>query len=137
MNFPERVRCYSLEPWRIIPIVPLSVGEGLSLYYSIFMDEIDSIGISRGDGGGDSEVKCAMLELLNQLDGFEPAQNIKFIIAMNRPGRIDREIQFPNPNAMPVEPKARQFVPKRECLLCETDVCMLRKRILKCQWPKS
>lgn len=38
----------------------------------IFMDEIDSIGGSRGDSErGDSEVQRTMLELLNQLDGFE------------------------------------------------------------------
>lgn len=48
----------------------------------IFMDEIDSIGSTRtekggGGGGGDSEVQRTMLELLNQLDGFEPTQNIK------------------------------------------------------------
>lgn len=46
----------------------------------IFMDEIDSIGSSRGEsgsGGGDSEVQRTMLELLNQLDGFEPTKNIK------------------------------------------------------------
>merc|ERR1719343_62094 len=75
----------------------------------IFMDEIDSIGSSRGGGGGDSEVQRTMLELLNQLDGFEPAQNIKVVMATNRidildsallrPGRIDRKIEFPNPNA--------------------------------------
>jgi ATP-dependent 26S proteasome regulatory subunit len=44
------------------------------------MDEVDSIGSSRvesGGGGGDSEVQRTMLELLNQLDGFEPTQNIK------------------------------------------------------------
>ena len=75
----------------------------------IFMDEIDSIGQARGGaGGGDSEVQRTMLELLNQLDGFEPAQNIKVIMATNRidildsallrPGRIDRKIEFPNPN---------------------------------------
>ncbi|MCJ1347181.1 26S proteasome regulatory subunit 8, partial [Peltigera leucophlebia] len=38
-----------------------------------FMDEIDSIGSSRVEwsSGGDSEVQRTMLELLNQLDGFE------------------------------------------------------------------
>ncbi|KAJ2796532.1 26S proteasome regulatory subunit 8 [Coemansia helicoidea] len=77
----------------------------------IFMDEIDSIGSSRGEsgsGGGDSEVQRTMLELLNQLDGFEPTQSIKVIMATNRidildsallrPGRIDRKIEFPPPN---------------------------------------
>ena len=54
----------------------------------IFIDKIDSIGSSRTEsaGGreGGSEAQCTMLELLNQLDGFEPAQNIKVIIATNR-----------------------------------------------------
>jgi 26S proteasome regulatory subunit T6 len=73
------------------------------------MDEIDSIGGARLDSrNGDSEVQRTMLELLNQLDGFEPAQNIKVLMATNRidildpallrPGRIDRKIEFPNPN---------------------------------------
>merc|ERR1711971_1093867 len=77
----------------------------------IFMDEIDSIGSSRVDGeqGGDSEVQRTMLELLNQLDGFEATTTIKVIMATNRidilddallrPGRIDRKVEFPNPNA--------------------------------------
>ena len=50
----------------------------------IFMDEIDSIGSSRGGGGGgggDSEVQRTMLELLNQLDGFESTKNIKVSVA--------------------------------------------------------
>eukprot|EP00806_Schmidingerella_arcuata_P003058 Macronucleus_377.p2 GENE.Macronucleus_377~~Macronucleus_377.p2 ORF type:complete len:326 (+),score=128.49 Macronucleus_377:1-978(+) len=75
----------------------------------IFMDEIDSIGGSRVEGSrGDSEVQRTMLELLNQLDGFEASQDIKIIMATNRidilddallrPGRIDRKIEFPNPN---------------------------------------
>jgi 26S proteasome regulatory subunit T6 len=77
----------------------------------IFMDEIDSIGTARIDsssGSGDSEVQRTMLELLNQLDGFEATKNIKVIMATNRidildsallrPGRIDRKIEFPAPN---------------------------------------
>lgn len=76
----------------------------------IFMDEVDSIGSARMEsgGGGDSEVQRTMLELLNQLDGFESTKNIKVLMATNRidildpallrPGRIDRKIEFPNPN---------------------------------------
>ncbi|CAL5228762.1 g11950 [Coccomyxa viridis] len=77
----------------------------------IFMDEVDSIGSARtdsGGGGGDSEVQRTMLELLNQLDGFEATNKIKVLMATNRidildpallrPGRIDRKIEFPNPN---------------------------------------
>jgi len=75
----------------------------------LFMDEVDSIGSAResGGGGGDSEVQRTMLELLNQLDGFEATNKIKVIMATNRldildqallrPGRIDRKIEFPNP----------------------------------------
>lgn len=77
----------------------------------IFIDEVDSIGSARsegGGGGGDSEVQRTMLELLNQLDGFESTKAIKVIMATNRidildpallrPGRIDRKIEFPAPN---------------------------------------
>lgn len=79
----------------------------------IFIDEVDSIGSSRGSGAsgesGDSEVQRTMLELLNQLDGFEATKSIKVIMATNRidildpallrPGRIDRKIEFPAPNS--------------------------------------
>mmetsp|Transcript_8531 Transcript_8531/g.16062 ORF Transcript_8531/g.16062 Transcript_8531/m.16062 type:complete len:397 (-) Transcript_8531:154-1344(-) len=74
----------------------------------IFMDEVDSIGQSRGGGGGDSEVQRTMLELLNQLDGFDERGDVKVIMATNkiesldpaliRPGRIDRKIEFPLPD---------------------------------------
>jgi len=76
----------------------------------IFMDEVDSIGGTRVESksGGDSEVQRTMLELLNQLDGFESTTTIKVLMATNRvdilddallrPGRIDRKIEFPNPN---------------------------------------
>uniref|UniRef100_A0A7S4BT27 AAA+ ATPase domain-containing protein n=1 Tax=Chrysotila carterae TaxID=13221 RepID=A0A7S4BT27_CHRCT len=76
----------------------------------IFMDEIDSIGGQRleGESGGDSEVQRTMLELLNQLDGFDALGKVKMICATNRPdvldpalmrpGRLDRKIEIPLPN---------------------------------------
>lgn len=76
----------------------------------IFIDELDAIGTKRFDSekAGDREVQRTMLELLNQLDGFSPADNIKVIAATNRvdildpallrSGRLDRKIEFPAPN---------------------------------------
>jgi ATP-dependent 26S proteasome regulatory subunit len=54
------------------------------------MDEIDSIGSSRieSGSGGDSEVQRTMLELLNQLDGFEATKNIKVSRVPAGGGRI-------------------------------------------------
>ncbi|CAL6029023.1 26S_protease regulatory subunit 8 [Hexamita inflata] len=77
----------------------------------IFIDEADSIGGKRYDSasGAEQEVQRTMLELLSQLDGFEPNTQIKLIMATNRidmlddallrPGRIDRKIELPPPNA--------------------------------------
>lgn len=58
--------------------------------------------------GGEKEIQRTMLELLNQLDGFEARGDVKVILATNRiesldpalirPGRIDRKIQLPNPD---------------------------------------
>ena len=81
------------------------------------MDEIDSIGSTRTESrGGENEVQRTMMELLNQLDGFEPSNRIKIIMATNRidildpallrPGRIDRKIKLPLPDA---ESKRRIF----------------------------
>ncbi|XP_025418231.1 26S proteasome regulatory subunit 4-like [Sipha flava] len=76
----------------------------------IFIDEIDSIGTKRynSNSGGQREIQRTMLELLNQLDGFDDNNDIKVIMATNRiesldpalirPGRIDRKIEFPIPN---------------------------------------
>jgi len=76
----------------------------------IFIDELDAIGTKRFDSekAGDREVQRTMLELLNQLDGFEPNNEIKVIAATNRvdildpallrSGRLDRKIEFPVPN---------------------------------------
>jgi len=76
----------------------------------VFIDEIDAVGSKRYDSssGGEKEVQRTMLELLNQLDGFDSRADVKVIMATNkiesldpaliRPGRIDRKIQFPFPD---------------------------------------
>merc|ERR1712076_248778 len=76
----------------------------------IFFDEIDAIGGARFDdgAGGDNEVQRTMLELINQLDGFDARGNIKVLMATNRPdtldpalsrpGRLDRKIEFGLPD---------------------------------------
>jgi 26S proteasome regulatory subunit T5 len=57
----------------------------------IFIDEIDAIGTKRfdSDKSGDREVQRTMLELLNQLDGFSSAENVKVIAATNRADILD------------------------------------------------
>lgn len=76
----------------------------------IFIDEIDAIATKRFDAqtGADREVQRILLELLNQMDGFEQTTNVKVIMATNRhdtldpallrPGRLDRKIEFPMPD---------------------------------------
>lgn len=76
----------------------------------VFIDEIDAIGTKRYDStsGGEREIQRTMLELLNQLDGFDTRGDVKVIMATNRiesldpalirPGRIDRKIEFPLPD---------------------------------------
>ncbi|CAG9462510.1 unnamed protein product [Pedinophyceae sp. YPF-701] len=76
----------------------------------VFIDEIDAVGTKRYDAhsGGEKEIQRTMLELLNQLDGFDSMGEVKVIMATNRiesldpalirPGRIDRKIEFPLPD---------------------------------------
>mmetsp|Transcript_3726 Transcript_3726/g.5576 ORF Transcript_3726/g.5576 Transcript_3726/m.5576 type:complete len:454 (+) Transcript_3726:225-1586(+) len=77
----------------------------------VFIDEIDAVGSKRYDSssGGTREIQRTMLELLNQLDGFDERGDVKVIMATNRiesldpalirPGRIDRKIEFPLPDS--------------------------------------
>ena len=62
----------------------------------IFFDEVDAIGGARFDdgAGGDNEVQRTMLELINQLDGFDPRGNIKVLMATNRYVPIRSSIGF-------------------------------------------
>nr|ODN86694.1 26S protease regulatory subunit 10B [Cryptococcus depauperatus CBS 7841]ODO04330.1 26S protease regulatory subunit 10B [Cryptococcus depauperatus CBS 7855] len=76
----------------------------------IFMDEIDAIGGRRFSQGtsADREIQRTLMELLNQMDGFDSLGRTKIIMATNRPdtldpallrpGRLDRKIEIPLPN---------------------------------------
>ena len=76
----------------------------------VFIDEIDSIATKRFDAntGADREVQRILIELLQQMDGFDQTVNVKVIMATNRadtldpallrPGRLDRKIEFPMPD---------------------------------------
>lgn len=83
----------------------------------LFIDEIDAIGAVRMEEttGGDREVNRTLIQLLAEMDGFEPLDNVKIIGATNRidildpallrAGRFDRIIEVP----MPTE-KARREI---------------------------
>merc|ERR1712007_377035 len=57
----------------------------------IFIDEIDAIATKRYDttSGGEKEIQRTMLELLNQLDGFDDRGEVKVIMATNRIESLD------------------------------------------------
>lgn len=97
----------------------------------IFFDEVDAIGGARFDdgAGGDNEVQRTMLELITQLDGFDPRGNIKVMFATNRPntldpallrpGRIDRKVEFSLPD---LEGRANIFKIHAKSMSCERDI---------------
>jgi 26S proteasome regulatory subunit T1 len=97
----------------------------------IFFDEVDAIGGTRFDdgAGGDNEVQRTMLELINQLDGFDPRGNIKVIMATNRPdtldpaltrpGRLDRKIEVDLPD---LEGRAQIFKIHTKSMSVERDI---------------
>ena len=76
----------------------------------IFMDEIDAIGGRRFSEGtpADREIQRTLMELLNQMDGFDILGKVKIIMATNRPdtldpalmrpGRLDRKVEFSLPD---------------------------------------
>lgn len=78
----------------------------------IFIDEIDAIGGRRlGEGSSsDREIQRTLMELLNQMDGFDEIGQVKTVMATNRPdvldpallrpGRLDRKVEIPLPNEL-------------------------------------
>ena len=52
----------------------------------VFIDEIDAVGTKRYDSnsGGEREIQRTMLELLNQLDGFDSRGDVKVVFSPQR-----------------------------------------------------
>jgi len=77
----------------------------------VFIDEIDAIGSMRTNDGtsGSAEVQRTLMQLLAEMDGFGNRGNIRIMAATNRidmldpallrPGRFDRIIEIPLPDA--------------------------------------
>ncbi|WP_280587272.1 proteasome-activating nucleotidase [Halorubrum sp. Boch-26] len=77
----------------------------------IFIDEIDAVAAKRTDSktSGDAEVQRTMMQLLSEMDGFDDRGEIRIMAATNRfdmldeailrPGRFDRLIEVPEPDA--------------------------------------
>jgi len=76
----------------------------------VFIDEIDAVGRQRGAGvgGGHDEREQTLNQLLVEMDGFEPNQNVIILAATNRPdvldpallrpGRFDRQVVVDKPD---------------------------------------
>jgi cell division protease FtsH len=63
----------------------------------VFIDELDSIGRRRGAGvgGGHDEREQTLNQLLAEMDGFEPHQDVIVMAATNRPDILDRALLRP------------------------------------------
>ncbi|MDK6027765.1 proteasome-activating nucleotidase [Ignisphaera sp. 4213-co] len=98
------------------------IGEGARLVKEVFalarrkapaivlIDEIDAIAAKRLDVGtsGEREIHRTLTQLLAEIDGFDPLDNVKIIATTNRidildpailrPGRFDKIIEIPLPD---------------------------------------
>jgi cell division protease FtsH len=63
----------------------------------IFIDEIDAVGRARGTGvgGGHDEREQTLNQILNEMDGFTPHQNVVVLAATNRPDVLDQALLRP------------------------------------------
>ncbi len=63
----------------------------------IFIDEIDAVGRSRGAGlgGGHDEREQTLNQILSEMDGFTPSEDVVVLAATNRPDVLDKALLRP------------------------------------------
>ncbi|CAK7220042.1 AAA ATPase afg3 [Sporothrix bragantina] len=65
----------------------------------VFIDEIDAIGRSRGDGkfssGGNDEREATLNQILTEMDGFNTAEQVVVLAGTNRPDILDKALMRP------------------------------------------
>jgi proteasome regulatory subunit len=100
----------------------------------VFIDEIDAIGAKRVDLGtsGEREIQRTLMQLLSELDGFQPLDNVKIIAATNRvdildpallrPGRFDRLIEIPLPDLKARKDILQIYIKKMKVRLDNFDI---------------
>lgn len=105
----------------------------------VFIDEIDAVGRRRGSGLGGShdEREQTLNQILVEMDGFEPTQNVIVIAATNRPdvldpallrpGRFDRQVVIDRPDLKDREEILKVHV-KKKPLAKEVDLKRIAER---------
>ncbi len=105
----------------------------------IFIDELDSVGRSRGAGlgGGHDEREQTLNQILSEMDGFSPGEAVVALAATNRPdvldpalmrpGRFDRKIVLEMPRK-DARQKILEVHTKRVPLAEDVDLEIVAKR---------
>lgn len=104
----------------------------------IFIDELDAVGRSRGAGfgGGHDEREQTLNQLLSEMDGFDPHEEVIVIAATNRPdvldpallrpGRFDRHVVIERPDWRDRE-KILMVHTRNICLNKDVDLTVIAK----------
>ena len=103
----------------------------------IFIDEVDSIGAKRLEvaTSGDREVQRTLMQLLAEMDGFEPLANVKIIAATNRPDILDEALLRPGRFDRIIEIPVPAFPGRVEIFRLTPDRWRSRKRSTGTRWP--
>ncbi len=104
----------------------------------IFIDELDAVGRSRGAGfgGGHDEREQTLNQLLSEMDGFDPHEEVIVMAATNRPdvldpallrpGRFDRRVVIERPDWRDRE-KILKVHTRKICLADDVDLAVIAK----------